>query len=96
VTVREPEFSERDRALLLAYKARKRDIGLYGESLSEAMSPDSDPSNNDATIRYEAVGPAVNHAEQVLERAKERFYEQHPDAPRHGHKWTVRKADQSS
>lgn len=96
MTVREPEFSHRDRALLAAYKAKQRDTGMYGESLSEAMSPDSDPANRDAPIRYEPVGPAVNHAEAVLELAKERYYEQYPGAARHGHKWTVRKADQSS
>lgn len=96
ITHTEPEFSRADLAQMLAYQAVGDNTGQYGELLSEAMSPDSDPARRDAPIQWVVEGPVVNHAEQVLETAKERFYERYPDSPRHGHKWSVRKADQSS
>ena len=64
MTVREPEFNDRDRALILASQAAE-DVprGRHGIPLSEAM----DVKNQFA---YEAVGPRVDWAQSAINQAE--------------------------
>ncbi|MEO2134603.1 hypothetical protein [Microbacterium sp.] len=64
VTVREPEYDDRDRALIIASQAAADEPrGRHGIPLSEAM----DPKNQFA---YEPVGPTVDWAQSAINKAE--------------------------
>lgn len=83
VTVREPEWSMYDVAVLLA--SRRRAVGPHGIPVAEA----TDPANREAFAGYEM--PVVDYATKALEDARDRYYKAWPDANRNGHMWGVRR-----
>lgn len=85
VTVREPEFTERDRFLIL--RQRHEDElprNSHGVLLTEA----TDPAN---AYAFEAVGPTTDFVEKTLANAQEKYRTDWPDADTAGHLWGVRK-----
>lgn len=83
VTVREPEFSAWDRAVLLADVAASRvPRGRHGLPLSEA----SDPANQFA---FEVPTPRMDWAQKALDDAQEAFKKQNPKASMNALMWKV-------
>lgn len=83
MTVREPEYSASDRALLLAdLFERNRPRGSHGIPLDEA----TDPKN---AHRYEAQLPARDYAQQVLNKQKAEYRERYPDGDLDSLLWRV-------
>lgn len=87
VTVREPEFDDDERALMVASK--RRVVGSHGIPMDEA----TDPAN-----QFEFVGdavPLVDYAEKAREDSRDRYYKQYDskDNPvnRNGHLWGVKR-----
>ncbi|MEI3845317.1 MULTISPECIES: hypothetical protein [unclassified Microbacterium] len=89
MTVREPEFSEWDRAVLLADLAEERaPRGSHGVLLSEAMDP-----KNQFAGSWVVEGPMKDWAE-IARRAHIREYEkQNPGVDMTGLHFRVRKKD---
>lgn len=87
VTVREPEFTPDELALLLMSRRLQRDMGRHGIPMAEA----TDPANQFAFAGYEA--PLTDFAEKALEDAKDRYYKAWPNAERNGHLWGVTRRD---
>lgn len=85
VTVREPEFTEHDRFLILA---QRREDELPRNSHGVLLSEATDPANANA---YEAVGPTVDFVEAAVAHAQEKYLKDWPDADTAGHLWGVRK-----
>lgn len=74
ITVREPEFSEWDVAVLLADLAESKiRKGRHGLPLVDAL----DPKNQFA---YVAKGPVTDWAQRKLNEAEERFKKSNPNA----------------
>lgn len=92
VTRREPEFSQADTAVLLAYLAHRDSIGQYGENIEEAMSADADPRDRNAKYRYVA-STAINAAAEAVDRAKAEYEKARPDDPQYGYRWSVRRVE---
>lgn len=90
VTTTEAEFDDEQRALAIAHHLLAQDVGEYGESLSEAFSPDADPLNEDGKYRYKA-GLRINFAAKAVEDAVAQSRKEHPEGSEHGHRWVVRK-----
>lgn len=84
VTVREPEFTERDRFLILA---QRRDDDLPRNDYGVLRSEATDPAN---AYAWEAVGPTVDFVEATVARAQEKYKRDWPDADTAGHLWGVR------
>ncbi|WP_413354023.1 hypothetical protein [Microbacterium sp. 1P06AB] len=85
VTVREPEFTERDRLLILA---QRRDDDQPRNSHGVLMAEATDPANANA---YEPVGPTVDFSEATIVHAQEKYARDWPDADTAGHLWGVRR-----
>lgn len=87
VTVREPEFDDHERAMLLASK--RRVVGSHGIPMDEA----TDPANQFAFEGDQA--PIVDYADKAREDAKDRYYKMHDSKAnpvnRNGHLWGVRR-----
>ena len=83
----EPEFDDEQRELLLASRLIEADTGRYGESQSEAFSPDADPNNPKAKIRYKVGLPSVNFAEKAVQDAQDAYRKKYPDANTNGFYW---------
>ncbi|MCS4277715.1 hypothetical protein M2390_002924 [Mycetocola sp. BIGb0189] len=67
ITRAEPEFTDQERGLLLAYARYERNIGPHGQLLTEAMDPSADP-NVPSPLRFIAGEPVrdwAEHARQV-------------------------------
>ena len=74
VTVREPEFSDVDVAMLLAdYEREHEPRGRHGRLMSEAM----DPANQFA---YEVPPPSIDWAQRALNDAEEAYKKRYPQA----------------
>lgn len=83
VTVREPEYSAWDRAVLLAdVAASKVPRGHHGVPLHEA----ADPENQFA---FEVPPPRMDWAQKALDDAQEAFKKQNPKAPMGALMWKV-------
>ena len=64
MTVREPEYNDRDRALIAAsFRVDQEPRGRHGIPLREAM----DPANQFA---YEAAGPREDYAQSAINKAE--------------------------
>lgn len=93
VTVTEPEWDVDQVDLMLAWEAYRGDLGQYGEMLSEATSPDADPTSYSGW-RYVAQGPFTNQAEKVAKDAEADWKRQAgKDANTNGMYWTVEKVE---
>lgn len=93
----EPEFDQSQYEWLAALADYEADLGPHGQLLSEAVSPDADPGNQNRKYRFIA-GPAsapglplIDFAAQARDQASEAYYKQYPDVDRAGHIWVVRK-----
>lgn len=87
VTVREPEFSAWDRALLLADVAESKvRRGAHGLPLSEA----SNPENQFAFVVPE---PHMDWAQKALDDAQEAFKKRNPKASMNALMWKVARRD---
>lgn len=87
ITVREPEFSAWDLAVLLADRADERvPRGRHGLPISEA----TDPANQFA---FEAEGPTTDWAQKVLDEAEAEYRRKWPKAPHGALLFKVRRRD---
>jgi hypothetical protein len=78
---REPEFSQWDINLMLAYNAIEADKGPHGIPMSRATDPKA---------RFVAPAePVHDKAQKALSRAQEKYYKTYPDADRSGDLWAV-------
>lgn len=85
VTIREPEFSAWDRAVLLADVADSRvQRGSHGLPISEA----SDPANQFA---FEVEPPVMDWAQKAMDDAREVYRKQNPQSPMGALMWKVRR-----
>ncbi|WIE54230.1 hypothetical protein [Curtobacterium sp. MCBD17_003] len=96
-TYREPEFDEHQVALLLNHQRQARDMGSHGQPMSEALSPEADPSR-DGGWHYEASEyPTVDYAELALSQARDSYFEKHgkklSDAQKRSMHWRVHRVE---
>lgn len=81
VTVKEPEFDDRDIAVMVAARrAKLAPRGPHGHLLSEATSKDADPASWNAKFRYVVPVPERDHAQHAINEAKEAYRKQYKDA----------------
>lgn len=74
VTVTQPRFTPRERALLLASRRdEKAPRGRHGQLMSEA----TDPKNQFA---YRGRGPVTDWAQKKLDEAEDAYKKSHPNA----------------
>ena len=86
VTVREPEFSPADVALLLAnFENAHKPRGRHGWPLDVAM----DPANQFA---FEVGAPSTDWAQRKLNEAQEKYKRTWPDADMDSLMWDVKRA----
>ena len=82
VTVRESEFTDGERVLLLASRRKAAEQFSHGIPLDEAM----DPANQFAFEAQEK--PVTNWADKALSDAQDAYYKTRPkDESRNGHRW---------
>lgn len=81
MTVREPEFTAGETALLLASKRYAADFNQYGFTHAEA----TDPANQFAFKGQEK--PRVDYVAKADQDAQDVFYRAHPDVSKNGHRW---------
>lgn len=87
VTVREPEFSAWDRALLLAdVAASKVPRGAHGLPLSETSAAENQ-------FAYEVPEPRMDWAQKALDDAQEAFKKKNPKASMSALMWKVARRD---
>jgi hypothetical protein len=94
ITRREPEFSDYDLDLMLASLAFEGSIGSHGHLLSEAMSPEADPTNYDSTLRFSARGPFFDFAKKAEQDDIDRYKSEFPEGSPpnlNGAYWVVEK-----
>lgn len=85
VTVTEPRFTPREKAMLLA--SRRADAaprGRHGMLLSET----TDPENQFA---YKALPPVTDHAQKVIDKAEAEYRKKYPEAPMGALLWRAKK-----
>jgi hypothetical protein len=71
ITVREPEYSDRDRALLLAsWDAEHEPRGTHGVPVKEATDPANNPFSTESTGKFVAE-PIIDFAQDAIDRARE-------------------------
>lgn len=91
VTVREPEFDDHERAVLIASK--RRVVGPHGIPLDEA----TDPANQFAYVGDQV--PVVDFAEKAREDARDQYYKLYDSKTnpvnRNGHLWGVKRRSSS-
>ena len=89
VTLREPEWSPADVAVLLAARRLEGDMGSHGVPMSEA----TDPANAGTVIVNES--PRVDYARLAVMKQQEPYYEAYPaaKADRAAHIWYVKGRD---
>lgn len=70
MTTREPEFNDRDRAVILAdYDEEHAPRGSHGVLISEATDPKNNPLSTAATGRFVAA-PRADYAQDALDKAR--------------------------
>lgn len=90
VTVREPEYTARDRALLLQSLAdRKQPRGPHGIPIAEA----TDPAHQ---YDWEVDLPTQDFAQQQLNRYIDKYKKTYPDADLSALLWKVHRRDGTS
>lgn len=83
VTIREPEYSDWDRALLMSDRAKQRaPRGSHGLLLSETTDPDNQ-------FAYKAKKPITDWAEKALRDAKKEYQKKWPSADMGALLWEV-------
>lgn len=71
MTVREPEYSDRDRALLLAsWDAEHEPRGSHGIPMKEATDSANNPYSTESTGKFVAE-PVIDFAQDAIDRARE-------------------------
>lgn len=69
--MREPEYTDRDRALLLAsWDAEHEPRGPHGIPVKEATDPANNPFSTESTGKFVAE-PVIDFAQDAIEKAKE-------------------------
>lgn len=92
VTVREPEWADGELAGMLDHLAEDRQPrGSHGHLLSEAMSPDADPSSHDSKYKYVVPGPSRDYAATALAAAQDAYQKKFPESDLSALKWRVEK-----
>lgn len=76
MTVREPEWDNHERALMLAHFANEAEIGPYGITIARATA-------KDARFRASAL-PTVNKAVEAAQRAQDAYFKQYPQMEKLG------------
>lgn len=91
---REPEFDDRDRALLLAHHRAAGDMGPHGQPMSEATSPEADPARPGGW-RYEAnTAPRMDWAAKAVGDRQDAYYKNRPEGEsRNGHRWYAKRVE---
>lgn len=92
VTEREPEWSSSDRESLLALLEASR-VGPHGHPMSEATSPLADPSNWDREYEYVVPPPALDFAQDALNKRKQAYRDQYPDKDLSALVWRVERRE---
>lgn len=85
VTVREPEFDARERALMVAAKRYKAGLNRFGIPWEEATDP-----ANQMVNPFEAY-VVTDYSEKTFEDQKAAHYAKYPDSSKSGHMWNVRR-----
>lgn len=91
--MREPEFDERQRSLLLAHRALMADIGPHGVPMSEATSPDANPARHGGHRYVSPDLPRVDYVAREKKRAEDAYFKKYPKAERAGLFWTVQRVE---
>lgn len=91
-TIREPEWSRADVESLIAYTESQR-VGSHGHPMSDAMSPDGDPSNPARKWDWHVPLPVIDFAQKALSERKKAFEETYKDFDLSGYVWRVEKRD---
>lgn len=92
VTVREPEFSSADLAMLRVW-VHEPARGSHGYLLSDAMSPDVDPANWGARYELRVPPPSRDFYQAALTQAQESYAKQYPDADMSSLKWRIERVE---
>lgn len=93
VTVREPEWSPDELAVMLEFLHDEREPrGSHGHRLSEAMSVDANPQRRDAKYRYVAE-PGTDFAAQALVKAQQEWQRAFPDGDASTLLWSVKRVE---
>lgn len=90
VVEREAEFSRVDVESLIAYVESQR-VGSHGYPMSEATSPDGNPSSADRKWDWVVGLPDRDFVHQALNSAKKAYREAYPDAEMDSLLWRVEK-----
>lgn len=85
VTVSEPEFTERDRLMILA---QRRDESLPRNAHGILLSEATDPANEFA---FEVVGPTTDFSERLMNKKQKKFRDEFPDDDHDALLWGVRR-----
>ena len=90
VTVREPEWDAVERALVVAAKRRRSDMGSHGVPMSEAT--DRDHAGKWLVNEF----PRVDYVRLAMNEQRDRYYAQYPDAKKEqsAHIWYVKGRDE--
>ena len=91
-TEREAEFSREDVEAMLAFQEMQR-VGPHGHPMSEATSPEGDPSNRDRKFTWVVPPPDLDFAQDALEKAIDKFKKTYPDANPNAYKFRVEKRE---
>lgn len=90
VTEREPEYSRTDVEALIAYMETQR-VGPHGYSMTEAISPDGDPSNPDRKWDWAVPLPVLDFAQAELDKVTKDYANRYPDADMRALRFRVEK-----
>ena len=90
VTVREPEWDSVERALVVAAKRKRAEMGSHGVPMHEA----TDPANAGTWVINEF--PRVDYVKLAMNERRDRYYAQYPDSKKEqsAHIWYVKGRDE--
>ena len=90
VTVREPEWTPAEVAVMVAWKRRQAEIGSHGVSMLEA----TDPASRGKWRVNES--PQVDYVKLAMNAHRDAYYRSYPDAEkdRSAHIWYVKGRDE--
>lgn len=91
---RESEFDDEQRDWLIAYARYKSELGPHGFLMSEATSPDADPSKDGGTFKFVArEKPTTDWAKKAELDRVDAYKKKHPDANLNGLIFRVEKEE---
>lgn len=91
MTYREPEWSRDDVVALAAVVERREMTGSHGHPITDAMSPDGDPSRMERKWDWHVPLPSVDFAQRAIDRARDAYARKYPEADMGAMRWRVEK-----